>query len=49
MIASISTSSRLDVVGTAVAPLARVVVDDHGFMLINQDGMTQYATPPPTH
>ena len=42
---AIERSSRLDPVDTAAAPLARVVVDDSGLMLVNQDGMAQYAEP----
>jgi hypothetical protein len=44
LVAAISASSRLEPVDAAIAPLAHVVVDDTGMMLVNQDGLEQYAT-----
>jgi hypothetical protein len=43
VVAVISASSRLEAVDSAVAPLARVLVDETGMMLVNQDGLDQYA------
>lgn len=45
--AAIGASSRLTPVAAASAPLARVVADDAGMMLVGADGMAQYVEPRP--
>jgi hypothetical protein len=44
---AIRRSSRLEPVDAATTPLASVLVTDAGMMLVNQDGMSQYAEPRP--
>jgi hypothetical protein len=47
IVAAIAGSSRVEAVEEAKAPLATVVADASGLMLVNTDGMPQYAEPRP--